>query len=452
MQKIIIIGGGPAGYTAAIRAAQLSYDVTLVEEYKPGGTCLNRGCIPTKTLLQSSHLYSAIKSNTFGITASEVCADLDAIFFRAFDIVEKLGNGISSLLKANNIEYIKSRAKLIDAHSVELADGRALFADKIILATGARPVRLPIEGIEQAKTSDEILRKEFESPKSLVIIGGGVVGIEFATFFSELDCQVTVIDAMDSILSTMGGDIAKYISMTLRKKGVKFSLKASVKALQKTEEGIEIRFVEREKEKSITADMVISCVGRTPNGIEGIENTKAQFERGFIVDEAGRTAEQSIYAIGDCVKGNIQLAHYAAADATRVVEGLNGAAKQLRTVPSCVYTSPNAALVGMREDECGFEAQTGRFGMAANGKTMAEGGGAGYIKVVFSKDSQKLVGVEMVCNSAAELAGFVANLIDIGATREQILSTIYPHPSISEGFFEAVEDSIKKSVHTIYRK
>lgn len=452
MQKLIIIGGGPAGYTAAIRAAQLSYDVTLIEEYKPGGTCLNKGCIPTKALLQSSHLYSSLKSNAFGITAANVSADLDAIFARAFDIVEKLGNGIASLLKANNIEYINSRAKLRDAFSVELSDGRILSAEKIILATGARPVRLPIEGIELALTSDEILRKEFSRPRSIAIIGGGVVGIELATFFSDLDCEVTVIDAMDSILSTLGGDIAKYVSMVLRKKGVKFSLKASVKALRKTEGGIEILYTEKEKEKSVTTDIVISCVGRTPNSIEGIEKTKVIFERGFVVDGSGKTAEDSIFAIGDCAKGNIQLAHFAAADATRVIEGLEGEMKTLRNVPSCVYTSPNAALAGMREDECSFETEIGRFGMAANGKTMAEGGGAGYIKVVFEKESQKLVGVEMVCNSAAELAGFAANLINIGATRDDILSTVYPHPSVSEGFFEAVEDSIKKSVHTIYKK
>ncbi|MDD4316763.1 MAG: FAD-dependent oxidoreductase [Clostridia bacterium] len=452
MQKLIIIGGGPAGYTAAIRAAQLAYDVTLIEENKPGGTCLNKGCIPTKALLQSSHTYSAIKSGAFGITAEGLHADVDAVFARVFDIVAKLGNGIQALLKSNNIKYINARARLKSPTTVELPDGEIIEGDKLILATGASPVRLPIEGIELALTSDEVLRHAFSQHKSVVIVGGGVVGIELATFFSELDCAVTVIDAMDSILSTMGEDIPKYISMSLRKKAVKFALKASVKSFRKTDGGIETVYVEKDKEKSIVADIVISCVGRTPNGIDGIENTGIVFDRGFVTNTNGQTAEPGIYAIGDCVKGNIQLAHFAAADATRVVEGLNnGVFRSLANVPSCVYTSPNAALVGVQEKECAFEIQTGRFGMSANGKTMAEGGGTGYIKVVFEKQSGRLVGAEMVCNSAAELAGFVANLINIGATREDILSSVYPHPSVSEGFFEAVEDSIKKSVHTIYR-
>lgn len=453
MQRIIIIGGGPSGYSAAIRAAQLNNDVVLIEKDALGGTCLNKGCIPTKALLHCSHLYTSIKSGEYGILANDVIADLDKIYSRSNEIVRKLNNGVQSLIKANSIEYHNSQAELLSETAIKLDNGQIIEGDKIVIATGARPAVLPIDGIELSLSSDDILNHNFQNCQNIVIIGGGVIGIEFATFFSELGFKATIIDVMDSILANMTADIAKYVALPLRKKGVKFCLNSTVNSLKKCAEGIITEYTEKEIKKSIVSDIVISCAGRISNSIKGIENTGILFEKGFIVKEDGQTTQAGIYAVGDCVKGNIQLAHYAAADGIRVVEGLSQQRVQpIRTVPSCVYTHPNAAMVGRMEKDCNMEVETGKFNMGANGKTLAEGGAAGFIKVIFDKESQRLIGVEMVCSSACELSGFITNLINNGATRQDILNTVYPHPSVSEGFFEAVEDSLSKSIHTIYKK
>lgn len=453
MQRIIIIGGGPAGYSAAIRAAQLNNDVVLIEKEALGGTCLNKGCIPTKALLHSSHLYANAKSSDYILNADNLQADITKIYGRSFDIVKKLNNGVQALIKANGIKYYNNTAELVNSSAVKLDTGEIVEGDKIILATGARPAILPIKGIEYSHTSDDILMHNFEKYDSVVVIGGGVVGIELATFFSDLGSKVTVIDIMDSILSAMKGNIARYVSLPLKKKRVKFHLGSKVVLLNKTDEAIVTEFIEKDKPCSVTSDIVISCAGRIPNGILGMERTNIFFDNGFVVNENSQTSEENIFAVGDCVRGNVQLAHYAAADGIRVVESFNNQIiRPLANTPSCVYTSPNAAVVGKQQEDCSFEVEIGKFNMGANGKTLAEGGNMGYIKVVFDKESSRLIGAEMVCNNACELAGFISNMINKGLTREDILHTVYPHPSVSEGFFEAVEDSQNKSIHTIYKK
>lgn len=452
MQKLIIIGGGPAGYTAAIRARQLDFDVVLIEKDKPGGTCLNRGCIPTKTLLHSSDLFYQI-SKADEIETDALSLDMKKLFEKKDGIISKLNSGIHSLTQANEIEYFNSLAKLKSSNSVELSDGRIIEGDKIILATGAKPSQIPVEGIEYALTSDDVLEKKFEKYQNVVIIGGGVIGIEFSSFFSDLGCNVTVIEALDSIISIMSRDISKYLSMILRKKGVKFAVKSSVKKIVKTQHGFETVYEERQKEKRVASDLVINATGRVPQNIEGLENTAAKFDRGFLVNEDNLTDDQNIYATGDCVKGNIQLAHYAAAEGMRIVEKLaNKITSPLINVPSCIYTTPNAAVVGKSQEECSFESEVGRFNIASSGKSLTQGGQNGFIKVVFDKESQRLIGAEMVCGAASEFVGFISNLINIGATRKDILSSVYPHPSFSEGFIEACQDSINCSIHTIYKK
>ncbi|MFW5779848.1 MAG: dihydrolipoyl dehydrogenase [Bacillota bacterium] len=452
MQKLIIIGGGAAGYSAAIRARQLNFQVVLIEKENLGGTCLNRGCIPTKTLLHSSDLFYQIR-NSAEIELENLNFNMQKMFEKKDKIVSKLNSGIKSLVNANQIEHHNSLAKLKSSNSVELDDKSIIEGDKIILATGAKPSTIPIEGIELALTSDDFLEKKFDKYQNIVIIGGGVIGIELACFFSDLGCNVTVIEALDSILSVMGKDISKYITMILRKKSVKFATKSSVKKIVKTEDGFETFYEQRQNENSVISDIVINATGRSPLSIEGIENTGVIFDKGFVVDENNRTPDENIYAIGDCVKGNVQLAHYAAAEGMRIVEKLaNKIVSPLKNVPSCIYTSPNAAIIGKSQAECSFEIEVGRFNVASSGKSLSQGGQNGFIKVVFDKESQRIVGAEMVSGAASELAGFISNLINIGATRKDILSTVYPHPSYSEGFIEACQDSINCSIHTIYKK
>lgn len=452
MQKLAIIGGGSAGYSAAIRARQLGFQVTLIEKDKLGGTCLNRGCIPTKTLLHSSDLFYQIK-NLDEIKASDLSFDIEKLFEKKNAVVERLNQGIFMLTKSNEIEYINGEARLISSNSIELDGRQKISADKIILATGSKPAEIPVIGIEHALTSDDVLAKRFEKFQNIVIIGGGVVGIELASFFSDLGSNVTIIELLDRILSPLSMDISKYLSMILRKKGVKFELSSTVHRIQKTEEGFKTVYEKRQTQHSIFSDMVINAAGRMPVGIEGLENTKAVFDKGFVTDENSLTADENIYAVGDCVKGNIQLAHYAAAEGMRAVERLAGIAPpRLKNIPSCVYTTPNAAIVGKSQEECSFETEVGRFNIAASGKALTQGGQNGFIKVIFDKQSQKLIGAEMIAGAASEMAGFIGNLINIGATRDEILASVYPHPSFSEGFIEACQDSVNCSIHTIYRK
>lgn len=452
MQKIIIIGGGPAGYSSAIRAAQLGNEVVLIEKTALGGTCLNVGCIPTKALLHASSLYAQAKSSNYIKGATELEADLTKIYQHSNGIIQKFNGGVQALINANKISYYNSRGTLLNNRQVKLENGEIIEGDKIILATGARTAIPPITGIELSLTSDDIIKQNFQTHKTVTIIGAGVIGMEFATFFSDLGSKVTVIDILDNVLNNMSSDISKYISLSMRRKKVKLLLGAKVLSLKSTDDGIVTEYQTKNCTQTITSDIVISSVGRVANSIEGIEHTSILFDKGFIVDENNRTAEENIYAVGDCAKGSIQLAHYASADGIRVAEHLsNQPTKALSNIPSCAYTSPNAAIVGKSQEECNFEIEIGRFNMGANGKTLAEGGNLGYIKVIFDKASTQLIGAEMVCHNACELIGFIANMINIGLTRQDILSSIYPHPSISEGFFEAVEDSRQRSIHTVYK-
>ncbi|HHT83897.1 MAG: dihydrolipoyl dehydrogenase family protein [Christensenellales bacterium] len=447
--KIIIIGGGPAGYTAAIKAARSGMETVLIEKKALGGTCLNSGCIPTKALLHSSSVFG--QAADWGACPQ---ADMDAVHKRSFDIVSRLNKGVEALIKGGGIQYHNSKARLLSGVSARLEDGAVIKGDKILLCTGAKPITLPIMGIEHAKTSDDILSRNYDKFDSVAIIGGGVIGMEFATFFAEMGSRVTIIDVLDTVLSNMSKDIAKYAMLNLKKKGVKFILSSTVKAIRKEGGACVVEYVEKQTDKYLESDLVISCAGRTPTGIEGAEEAGVKFDKGFIVDENGQTTAKNIYAAGDCVKGNIQLAHYAAAQAARLIAWLATGQKprKIENVPFCVYTSPNAAMAGLKEEDCGFEIEVGRFNTGANGKTLAEDGGSGFVKVIFRKEDQRLVGAQAVCNNACELIGFVANLINMGATREDILNSVYPHPTVSEAFYEAVEDSMGQSTHTIYKR
>lgn len=451
MKNIVIIGGGAGGYTCAIRAAQLGQKVVLIEEDKLGGTCLNRGCIPAKALLESSEFFAKAADNPFGVIFSQAEFSFDKAYGRSFEITQKLKNGIHSLISSNGIEFVNAKAVIKDKNTVS-AGGKDFFADYIVIASGAVPSFPPVKGIELAWTSDDALRGGYGSFDSIAIVGGGVIGTEFATFFSETGKNVTIVEALDGILAQFGSDISKYSAMSLKKKGVKILTGAMLKSVEDAGGGFILKIEAKGNITELKADKVLCCTGRKAVEVGGSYEAGIKFDRGYIVDGRLRTTAENIYAAGDCVKGNIQLAHNAAAQGERIAAEIAGEkTHKIGVVPSCVYCHPNAGSVGVTAQE-ERETEIGRFNMGGNGKAMTAGDAFGFIKAAFDKETEKLIGAEAVCHNASELLGGIANLIDLGATRGDILSTVYPHPTVSEAFREAAEDSIGRSIHTVYRK
>jgi len=461
-KTLVIVGGGPAGYAGAIRASQLGLDVALIEEDRLGGSCLNRGCIPTKALLESAHLFAKAKTTEFGLTG-EFGIDLNSIFERKDKLVERLQKGIRSLIDANKIAFFNAKAGFVGPNELQLSDGTRIIADRIILAVGAEPVMPPIEGIENSLSSNEVLEHRFGDVKSVAIVGAGVIGAEFATFFSSMGCEVTLLDNMPRILSVLPSDVSKYVGLNLRRSGVKLCTGVSVKAFRKADNGMEVLYLEKDKEKSIVADLVLTCVGRRALKVPGMEQFGIEYSRGIVVDANNRTQNPAVYAVGDCAAGSIQLAHYATASALKTVQYISEELKGIATsqptvkkeiIPSCVYTFPPVAKVGIGEDEAiaqGRKIRIGKFNLGGNGKSLIASEERGYVKVLFDAESEILLGVEMVASEAPEMIGGLGTLVSMGAKRSDILASVYPHPSVCEGFFEAVEDSLKEAIHVIYK-
>lgn len=460
-KELVIVGGGSAGYAAALRAARQGMDVALVDAGGLGGACLNRGCIPTKALLESSHLFERVRSGVFGITG-ETVLNMDAVFARKDQLVGKLSQGIASLLQAGKVAYFHATAKFVGDKCLALSSGEQLYGEKILLAVGAKPV-LPrsIQGIELAKTSDDVLAHRFESCKRVAVIGGGVIGVELATFFSEAGSAVTILEGLPRILSPFSVDVTKYIGLALRRSGVKVVVNANITRLEKAgspddKDAVNLFYDEKGKEKTLTADLVLVCVGRCPVGIEGMESNRIVFDRGIVTDATCQTAHPEIFAVGDCAKGSIQLAHFATAQALSIVDRLAGKPvhTQLTCLPACVYTTPPVAKVGLSEAEAkaaGKELEVGKFNLGGNGKSLIAGEERGYVKVAFEKGSEILLGIEMVAAEAPEIIGGLSTLVAMGVRRSDILKSIYPHPSVCEAFFEAVEDSHQQAIHVLYR-
>lgn len=459
-KELVIIGGGPAGYTAAIRAARNGLSVALVEADGLGGACLNRGCIPTKAILESSHLFARVRSNQFGIEGSleGLELSLEAVFGRKEQLVQKLSQGIASLLEANGVTHYAATAAFTGEKTISLSTGERLQGEKILLALGAEPV-LPqsIKGIELGKTSDDILARRFEGCKSVVVVGGGIIGVEMATFFSDAGSQVTILEGLPRILSPFSVDVSKYIGLNLRRGGVKVVTQAQVEAFRKLADGqTEVVYQEKGKEKALAVELVIVCVGRKPRSMEGLELSGVEFDRGIVTSQEGQTGHPDIYAAGDCVRGAIQLAHFATAQALGIVDRLVGKDSQteLSCIPSCVYTAPPVATVGLSEEAAlaaGHELEPGRFNLGGNGKSLIAGEERGYMKAIFEKGTEILLGVELVAAEAPEMIGPLGTLVAMKARRTDILKSVYPHPSVSEGFYEAVEDSLGQAIHVIYK-
>lgn len=456
---LAIIGGGPGGYVAAIRAAQLGLKVALIEKDKVGGTCLHRGCIPSKTLLKSAEVLRQMKTaGEFGIDAVEYTVNFLKIQQRKQKIVNRLYQGVQSLLKKNKVSVYHGIGRILGPSifspiagtiSIEHEDGSEntmITPKNIIIATGSTPTTLPgveIDG-KNILTSDDALHME-QLPKSIAIIGGGVIGVEWASLLVDFNVDVTIIEYREHLLPTEDIDISKEIKQQLENKGVKIITSATVeKARQQDQEKVEVTYISEQKEIQLTTEKVLVSVGRKPNTYDiGLNNTSILLEDGYIVtNEFYQTEESHIYAIGDVIGGK-QLAHAASHEGIIAVEYLSGkkpfSIKQ-ENIPACVYSHPEVASIGLTEKEAkekGFSVVTGKFPFVANSKALIHGESSGFVKVIANQDNQDILGIHMIGPFVTEMISeaSLAKLLD--ATPWELSEAIHPHPTLTETIGEA---------------
>lgn len=460
--ELIVLGAGPGGYVAAIKAAQLGHRVAVVESRDVGGTCLNRGCIPTKTLVHAAEVLEEIKScEKLGIHAENVSYDFDGLHKRKTEVVEQLRGGIEGLFKSNKIDLIRGTGRILDSRRIQVGD-QIYEADKILIATGSKPAMPPIPGLTLpgVVTSDEMLEGNGVKCGSLVIIGGGVIGVEFATIYHALGCQVTIVEAMERILPTMDREISQNLTMILKKRGIQVYTGARVEQVdQAGENGLAVRFIAKEKEQSVEAERVLVSIGRRAN-TEGIcpPEMDLQMQRGMIpVDASFETCVKGVYAIGDIVLGGIQLAHVASAQGINAVCAMFGEAApmNLSCIPSCIYTNPEIAAVGMTADEAkakGIKTITGKAIMSANGKTVIAMADRGFVKLVFEEESKVLLGAVLMCSRATDMITGLSDAVANRLTMDQLAATVRPHPTFSEAIGEAIEDAEGGAIHAAPRR
>lgn len=448
MQKFdaVVVGGGPGGYECAIRLSQNGLKTALVEEAELGGTCLNRGCIPTKTLLHSADIYHDAKNGApFGVNVGELTFDYAKIIERKNAVAKQLSNGVAFLEKNHGVTVFASHATLADRNTVELANGETLQCDHLIVATGSSPARIPIPGVDLPGVVDSTgLLNMTTCPKHIIIVGGGVIGVEFATFFYRLGVPVTIVEMLDRVLGPLDKDITDFVEAELKRCGVELVLGVRVESI---EAGLKVNYaaVKDGAKGSVEGDVVLIAGGRAPNtkGI-GLEKLGVRMDRkGFVeIDGLCRTNVPGVYAIGD-INGKMQLAHVASAQGLLVADHIAGKpCKQLNynRIPSCVYCNPETAMVGLTEEQAratGREIGTGTFNLSGNGKALTMGENKGLVKFVYDKATDEILGFHVIGPRATDLAAEVAAVMECEGTVAEIGRTVHPHPTVSEVVMEA---------------
>jgi dihydrolipoamide dehydrogenase len=458
---LIVIGGGPGGYVAAIRAAQLGMKAAVVERAELGGICLNWGCIPTKALLRASEINHLLHHlDAFGFAARDISYDATKVIARSRAVAKQLSNGVAYLLKKNKVTVFDGEAKLAGAGGVAVAkEGRAvaeLTAKHIVLATGARARSLP--GLEPDGKLVWTYREAMVPaaiPRSLLVVGSGAIGIEFASFYRDMGAEVTVVEVLDRVLPVEDEEISTFARKAFEKQGIKIHTNATVKALQRGRDDVTARVEAGGKTLEIAAERVILAVGIQGN-VEGIglEGTGVKVERSHIVvDEWLRTGEPGLYAIGDVV-GPPWLAHKAMHEGVICVEHIAGVNDvhplDTKNIPGCTYCRPQIASVGLTEKaarEAGYEVRVGHFPFIGNGKAIALGEPEGMVKTVFDATTGELLGAHMVGAEVTELIQGYAIAKTLETTEAELMRTIFPHPTISETMHEAVLDAYGRAIH-----
>lgn len=460
---LVVIGAGPGGYVAAIKAAQLGMKVAVIENREVGGTCLNRGCIPTKTLIHASQIYNEMKSlEEIGLYGENFSYDIMKIHERKDKVLDQIRSGILQLLKSNKITLLNGKGTIVSQGKVlvENQDGKEeVEAKHILIATGSVPSLPPIPGLnlDNVITSDELLKTSDKIYKNLLVIGGGVIGVEFASIYHVLDCNVTVIEALDRLLPNMDKEISQNLKMILKKRGVDIHTSARVEKIA-DEDGLKCYYEEKGKVQCAPCDGVLVAIGRRAN-TEGLfaEGVAVDMEKDrILVNDKFETSMKNVYAIGDVIQG-IQLAHVASAQGINAVMNMSGkkAEINMNLVPSCIYTSPEIASVGMDADEAKkreIEIEAGKFIMSANGKSVISKEDRGFIKVVVDKPTQKILGAQMMCARATDMISEFTTAIANGLTLEEMLIGMRPHPTYNEGITEALESVLGNSIHTVPRR
>lgn len=440
---VAVLGGGPGGYEAAIRCAQYGLKTALVEAADLGGTCLNRGCIPTKSLLHCAELYhDALHGDNFGVEMGPIRYNYAEMALRKDRIVGRLRRGIASLERAHGVTVIQGFGVLLDANTIAVDEDR-VTASNIILATGSAPARPPIPGIDgqNVLTSDEVLSLT-ACPDSLVIIGGGVIGIEFATLFATLGQPVTVLEMLPSILPGVDPDITDTMTGILAEKGVRIITGAKVAAIR-SGDTVSVDYDHGGESRQATGSCCVVCVGRTPQTLGiGLEKLGIKLTRGFVeVDDTMQTSIPGIFAIGD-ITGKLQLAHVATAQGMVAAANCAGrpAHMDYSIVPACVYTSPEIAYVGVTEANAGRPVRTGLFSLAGNGKAMVMEDNRGFVKITSDPQTGEILGAQLLAPRATDMIAEIAAVMRCEGTIEELSATIHPHPTISEAIMEAAHD------------
>ena len=454
---VVVIGGGPAGYVAAIRAAQVGGKVAVVEKSELGGTCLNRGCIPTKTFLKNAEIIEGIEmSSKRGIILEneKFTVDMPKVVSLKNEIVKTLTNGVQGLLKSNSIKIFKGVGKINKDKDVVINGEKVLRTNKIILAGGSKVGSVNIPGIESKRvlTSDDILDLK-ELPKSLAVIGGGVVGVELGQAYLSFASEVTVIEMMDRIVPGVDREASETLRKALEKKGMKILTSSKIKEI--IDEGDKLR-IKLEGKEDVVAEKALLSIGRVPD-LEAVGELDLEMERGKIkVDKYMETSVEGVYAPGD-INGIKMLAHAAFRMGEVAAENAilgNHREIKLETTPSAIYTIPEVGMVGLTEEEAKekYDINIGKFAFVGNGRALASGDTTGFVKVIADKKYGEILGVHIVGQSAAEIINEASSLMAMEITVDEVIKTIHGHPTFSEALFEACADVLGEAIHLPKKK
>ena len=456
---VVIIGGGPGGYVAAIKAAHLGLKAVLVEKDKLGGVCLNRGCIPTKALVSTAEMLNHLqRAEEFGIQVKDYSFDFPAVMKRKDLITQRLSSGVGQLMKANQVRVAKGEGQIIEPGKVEVTDtaGEKEFikTKNIIIATGSKVMKPPIPGIdsEGVITSDEALSLN-ELPSRMLIVGGGVVGIEFAGIFRALGVEVTVVEMLPRILLPIDEEIARRLTQLIKRKGIEILTDCKVKEIKKAHQNLEVLVSTNNGEKKLETEKVLLAAGRVPElGNIDVQGLGIELDKKAIkVDEKMRTNIPGIYAVGDVV-GKIMLAHVASREGIVAVENIAGKETFMdyKVVPNCVFSMPEVASVGLTEEEARKEnnnIKVSKFPFMANGKAMGMGETEGMVKIITDADTSKLLGFHILGAHASDLIAEGTLALSMEATAFEIVNTIHAHPTLAEAIAEAAEGIVGKPIH-----
>ncbi len=433
---LIIIGAGPGGYEMAASAAQKGLTVGIVERDQMGGTCLNRGCIPTKALCRNAEVLGNLKeAAVWGIKAEGFTFDFGAAMARKDEVVTQLRDGVKMLMQSPGITAIEGEARFVDAHTIEVG-GEKHDARNIVIATGSAPKGLPIPGAELAMTSDDILCMT-QLPKSLCIVGGGVIGMEFAAIFNTYGVEVTVVEFCKEILPPFDKDIAKRLKQTLSKRGIKVITQAAVKAIAQCDEGLQVSYDLKGKEQSLVAERVLMSVGRQPVLPQGLDTIGVTVgRRGIEVNDQMQTNIEGVYAIGD-VNGRMMLAHAASAQGEVALAAILGKPCEIKLdiVPSAVFTVPELSMVGLTEEQCaerGMEVVVKKSFFRSNGKAVSMAETDGLIKMIIDAQTRQIVGCHICGAHAADLIQEVVMAMNAGCPVDRLADSIHGHPTLTE--------------------